>query len=81
MRKVSEIAFNQLKVGDWVLSDTTLCYGEITQLSPQSEVTHKEDDEVVIRWNINTKTGKRSPESRVWHFWLNKVSYLGAKLA
>jgi hypothetical protein len=70
MKMFSQVPFCDLKIGDRVIGANGV-HGSITRLIPVSEARREEDNDIGITWDNGNK-------SLVWHFWTNKVQYLGS---
>ncbi len=70
MTPLNQIPFADLTVGDAVLSAQGK-HGRIVELIPKEFDPRGEGDLISMEW----ETGTKSP--RHWHFWLDKVLYLG----
>ncbi len=70
MRMLSQVPFNTLKIGDRVIGANGV-HGRISRLIPIVEARREEDNDIVIEWDNGNK-------SLVWHFWTDKVQYLGS---
>lgn len=68
--KLSEVAFDDIKIGMRVLSDNTGWEGKVVNKLTQAEADDREDDVIYIDWD----NGNKSPH--VWHFWCCKVTVL-----
>lgn len=66
---LSEIPFEEIQIGDKLIS-ANRTKGKIINLIPIDNASQKEDNEIVIDW----ENGNRS---HCWHFWCDKVIYLG----
>jgi len=77
MKKLSEVALNELQVNDRVQSDNTKRYGKIQEIIPREKTRRLEDAEIVIRWDSRADDEKEIPDSQCWHRWLNEVTYIG----
>jgi hypothetical protein len=64
--KLSDVKFEDLKIGDRVISNIGTS-GEITQLVAKADTARQEDNEIGILW-VNGKT------SVAWHHWMNFVT-------
>lgn len=69
--KLSEVAFDNLHVGDALISARGVP-GVITKLIPREKATRNEDAEIVIQWDNGNISWN-------WHFWMDQIEYLGQK--
>lgn len=67
-----KVAFANLQVGDEVISAKGTV-GKIVRLIPKEQAEKQEDNEVAISWDNGN-------QSCIWHFWCDKIKYLGPKL-
>lgn len=72
MRKLCEIPFSDLSVGDRVLSARGI-RGTITTLVPKEQATRQEDNELKVKWD-------NGDTSLLWHFQGERVYYFGHPL-
>lgn len=66
---LSKVPFEEIQEGDRLLGANG-SEGKITAIIPIAEASRKEDNEFVIDWDNGN-------QSIVWHFWCDKVTYLG----
>ena len=69
VKRLSDIPFGDLKIGDKVISKKNN-HGVIEALTPITEASRREDNEIRIRWS-------NSSESYNWQFMMNHVQYVG----
>lgn len=71
--KVSEVPFEQLKLGDVCISNVGHL-GEIIELIPVEKTFKKEDNEIRVQWLY---TGNINKKSWDFHYNFTHVEYLG----
>lgn len=70
MSMLSEVPFDQLQVGDKLISAKNNP-GVITKLIKKEDTTSKEDNEISMDWESGSKSWG------LFHFWCDQITYVG----